>query len=372
MKVKALIIGACLLATTSVLNACTILPQTNVEIGKYQKTYNSVCYNQLTDGQRSIYDNLVIGFADFKEEISVKGALDDVKVAYDCVLGDHPEYFYIDGYIYNEKQTIFGTKSNTIVMFPNYLTTKPEYDEQMTEIDAKADEVIADIDESLTDYEKAKTVYEKIIALTDYDETLNYTDTLAATLLTGRATCNGYASTFTYLLQKLNIPCVTVSGTVNFNNVNNAHAWNIMLLDDNNYLVDATNGDSVLATATGTEYEIINYNYFALNPKNIDSYQPTDSFANINKCTAIDYNYYVKEGLSFTSYDFDGISKAIQNARDNGKKEVTLSFDSNVTGILEMVENQLFGQKDIQKILGNVNVNYTDNASFKTLTILFN
>ena len=58
-------------------------------------------------------------------------------------------------------------------------------------------------------------------------------------LVNGRTVCAGYARAFQYLLQQMDIPCYYCTGYAG-----EAHAWNIVALDDGYYNVDVTWDDS--------------------------------------------------------------------------------------------------------------------------------
>ena len=58
-------------------------------------------------------------------------------------------------------------------------------------------------------------------------------------LVNGKTVCAGYARAFQYLLQQLGIPCYYCTGYAG-----EAHAWNIVALDDGYYNVDVTWDDS--------------------------------------------------------------------------------------------------------------------------------
>ena len=65
--------------------------------------------------------------------------------------------------------------------------------------------------------------------------------TLYSGLVNGQTVCAGYARTFQYLMNRLDIPVIYVTGTTD---TGEAHGWNIVKCGDNYYNVDVTLGRS--------------------------------------------------------------------------------------------------------------------------------
>lgn len=110
------------------------------------------------------------------------------------------------------------------------------------------------IQPGMTDFEKEKTAHDWIIEQAAYDpgamsgnlgviaET-PYNDTPYGALVTGKAKCYGYSSSFQLLMDALEIPCQTIDGaSVNWDR---EHSWNCVELDGQWYLVDVTWDDPV-------------------------------------------------------------------------------------------------------------------------------
>ena len=77
-------------------------------------------------------------------------------------------------------------------------------------------------------YEKMKYVHDWIIDNVKYD-TLNSENTsnIYGCLVNKKVVCEGYARTFKYLMDELNIPCILISGkAVDEKGKSERHAWN--------------------------------------------------------------------------------------------------------------------------------------------------
>ena len=118
--------------------------------------------------------------------------------------------------------------------------------------------------EGYTDYVKVKEVHNWLIKAIEYDtnETTIEPYSIYGALTQGKAVCEGYARSFKYIMDELEIPCVLVSGTAtNSNGITEAHAWNYVLLNGDWYAIDVTWDDPIII-GEGTVSEDTNYKYF--------------------------------------------------------------------------------------------------------------
>ncbi|WP_442600421.1 transglutaminase domain-containing protein [Neobacillus sp. D3-1R] len=115
-----------------------------------------------------------------------------------------------------------------------------------------------------TNLEKIKYVHDYIMNHTKYDLDNYYKKTVPKSshtpngpLLYGTAVCDGYSTTMSLLLNKLNIPTLEVEGKAGDGI---AHSWNLIYLDGEFYYLDATFDDE--------NDHNFNYNYFLV-PQNM-------------------------------------------------------------------------------------------------------
>lgn len=363
MKNKIVTFGVACLLGASVLTGCGINSNKKVEPNAYQTESNSVTYNMLNDTQKAAYNDIVNGLIGFQKEITVNGKISDAKNAFDAVLADHPEFFFTDSYVYNEKQTILGT-SSAVSLFPNYTMSKSAYNELMKIVTKDATEVISDINKDESKYKVSEEVYKAIIENVSYNKDIENSNTIAAAFVNKKATCEGYAKAYTYLLQQYGIPCTSVSGTID----GKPHVWTVSMIDKKAYVSDPTNGDAALENKDGNRKEFVNYSFFNMDPNRISNYAADEVFKKL-ELNSMDANYYVNHNTYLENYDNASVSNMIQETKAAGKNQVTIAFGT--PEALTYAEGDLFVNKGIQKILGNVNVNYTVNRNMNTITILF-
>ena len=115
--------------------------------------------------------------------------------------------------------------------------------------------VVAEINKTATnDFEKVKLAHDITALLISYDAASFWSGNLPpqdyfTVLKTGKSVCEGYANVFLEFCNQLKIECKKVSGYargVGFNllteqaNIESNHAWNMVKIDENWYLVDCT------------------------------------------------------------------------------------------------------------------------------------
>ena len=105
-------------------------------------------------------------------------------------------------------------------------TNRTEVDTALKQVEAVANSIISEAKGST--YTKVKYIHDWIVDNVEYDnDNLENHDNIYGTFINRKVVCEGYAEAFKYLLDKLNIPCVSVYGDGYDNNGNvEAHAWN--------------------------------------------------------------------------------------------------------------------------------------------------
>jgi len=131
---------------------------------------------------------------------------------------------------------------------PTYYCTKQEYDVMYNKITRKSQSMVADIrdNKKLSDVEKALLLHDRIALNCKYDY-VNYINesvpwesySLYGVLGNGTAVCEGYAKTYSYLLDMVGIKSeICTSRRL-------CHAWNIVYIDGEKYHVDVTWDDPI-------------------------------------------------------------------------------------------------------------------------------
>ena len=244
--------------------------------------YSLYFYNQLSDNGKAIYNSIINNIEVLKNgkdtielNITEEGIDNEFQSAWDAICLDKVDLFYIDtqkiSFVTQTSTNIFGKSSYKYYIEPknngnyyiNSFNDKNEVQRAISQVDAKVDAIISNISSS-SRYEQVRYVHDYIVENVEYNQTeaVNNSNMYGA-LIEGRAVCEGYAESFKYIMDKLNIPCILVYG----NGVNNSgeseyHSWNQVLMDDGKwYSVDTTWDDPILI-GFGKLPESSKYKYF--------------------------------------------------------------------------------------------------------------
>lgn len=337
-------------------------------IAKNDKRFeNRFYYGLLSDSMKvvygEIYDSIML-----REEKEVSTLLtENLDIAFQCVLNDFPEIFYVSGYHYTEHTR--ATKTVRIVFSPNFEMTEEQVKTAQERIDEYVNTCLAGITSQMSEYDKVKYVYDYVINNTEYDLNAPDNQNICSVFIGNKSVCQGYAEATEYLLQKLGFSISIVNGYVENGS---RHAWNILLVDDNYYYLDTTWGDvdyqSVEGEETGISKEVmpINYDYFLITTKELENTHQINNTVPLPACVETKNSYYQKEGLYFESVDTEKLSKVFDTARENGQAAVTIKCSDDT--VYQAMKNYLLEEQGIFQFTTNKDsVTYYDSSQMRTL-----
>ena len=193
---------------------------------------------------------------------------DDFQVISDAlhsVSSKHPEYMGYIGEINTKIVNNGFTSEITIFLNPKLASANNKsIGEMLDDFESEAINVIAKlklegkINEGQTEKEKARALYTWVVQNTKYKNN-NSIETFSGygQMINGEAVCQGYVSSYNYLLRLVGIENVKgVSGHVD----GEAHIWTEAILDGERILIDVTFGDPVPDRG-----EKVDYKYFDIN-----------------------------------------------------------------------------------------------------------
>lgn len=328
---------------------------------------NRFYYGLLSDSMKvvygEIYDSIIL-----REEKEVSTLLtENLDIAFQCVLNDFPEIFYVSGYHYTEHTR--ATKTVRIVFSPDFELTEEQVQDAQESIDEYVNTCLAGINSGMSQYDKVKYVYDYVINNTEYDLNAPDNQNICSVFIGKKSVCQGYAEATEYLLQKLGFTISIVNGYVENGS---RHAWNILSVDGNYYYLDATWGDvdyqSVEGEDTGISKEVmpINYDYFLITTKELENTHQINNTVPLPACVETKNSYYVKEGLYFEDVDTEKLSRVFDTARANGHKAVTIKCSDDA--VYQAMRTYLLDEQGIFCFTTNKDsVTYYDSSQMRTL-----
>lgn len=315
-------------------------------------------YDLLSDEDRVIYTEIfsIINTHAKDTKVSSKDP-DQIEKAFNCVMLDHPELFYLTGYSFTKYMR--GSKIEKITLSGNYTMSANEVKEKKLAVEAYVDKCVAGYNGPVDDYEKIKYVYEYLIKNTEYDMSVPNNQNVLSVVLENRTVCQGYAKAMQLILNRMGVFCILCEGVVKGTE---SHVWDIVRINDRFYHVDATWGDaSYMIEDKSGDFEApdINYDYLCVTDDEIKKTHVIKENTIHPVCDSMEDNYYVREGLYLTELDTAVIMNAFDKAREKEEKIVTLKCEN--ANVYTALYNHLIENQSIFDYLNGSNtVNYVE------------
>ena len=291
-------------------------------------------FNLLTEREQRAYREMLDSFMDWKPEfyLTISGE-NEIDRVFHAVMNDHPELFWV-----RNRKTVY----KTIFHGQDYSKFTPSYaysqegggpGPEVTLIREEIDEACRRIDELAgtagSDYEKAAAVYTYVIDQTAYVESAD-DQSVAGVFWKKEAVCAGYAGAVQLLLEHLGVDCIYVEGTSV--RTGEGHAWNLICLDGEWFILDATNGDQPEFLsgdfASLAEHKTTLMDYLCPFPSEYEAdYKVFDTFP-VPACTSVAYNFYVMNQGCFDIYDPQALNAYFKMRIDYGAAVIRFKFSN--------------------------------------------
>lgn len=345
MKKTGLLLTGMLIVTGGLLHAWHTLPHRQSELYMQEQAgaekerleqaeqvirepEDGYVYGLLSEEEQTLYLEIRDALTGYEEEVQLSSCdKDEISHAFQCVLNDHPEIFYVDGYTYTEYT--LGDILRKITFTGTYCYDRGEMLDRQKQIDNYVNQCLAGMPEGADEYTRVKYIYEYLIHHTEYDALAADSQNICSVFIEGRSVCQGYAKATQYLLDKAGIFSTIVLGRVIGGE---GHAWNLVRIDGKYYYVDTTWGDAsyqaVGGSYPGEKIPTINYDYLCVPDSQMNLTHETDNVVSLPVCDSMEANYYVREGLYFTEWDPEQIESVFRREYEKGSDYVTLKCAS--------------------------------------------
>ncbi|MBQ7766971.1 MAG: hypothetical protein IJ397_09020 [Lachnospiraceae bacterium] len=333
-----------------------------------QKCSGMYAYDNLPAEQKQLYAEILLIYQTLSKDVPLcSNEVAAVEKVSSCVLLDHPEIFYSDGYSYN--QYMFVGTVQKITYSPNYTLTREQIEERKAMVEQYATEFLKELPATATDYDKVKYVYEMVILNTEYNLEAPDNQNICSVFLGRESVCLGYAKAVQYLLRQVGVESVVVTGSVI---TGEAHAWNLVKVNGQYYYVDATWGDAsyMMDSGAGDALATINYDYLNITTQDISHTHIIDNPISVPNCMSQIDNYYVKEGLYLNSLDAQRMEEIFKTAYSTGQDCVSIRCSSPL--VYGNFQKDMLDNQQIFNYLGSgtTTLAYTSNDKLYTYTFM--
>ena len=332
-----------------------VLTRTDGELREEQE--DCYAFGKLAEEEQEVYLEILEALIHFRENVKLSSCDKElISRVFQCVLNDHPEIFYVDGYSYTEYT--LGSILKKITFTGSYQFSPEEVEEKQKRIENYVNQCLAGIPENAGEYEKVKYVYEYLIHHTDYDAAAKDSQNICSVFLERKSVCQGYAKATQYLLNRAGVTATLVLGRVVGGE---GHAWNLVRIDGEYYYVDTTWGDASYQEVGGSDYPpekipTINYDYLCVTTEQMELTHTQDA------------NFYVREGVYFTDFDEEKIEKIFKDSYERGDTYVTLKCEG--SDIFRKMQETLIGEQGVFRYLDcpDKAVSYVENEKQYSLS----
>ena len=238
-----------------------------------------------------------------------------IQRAYDCLMMDHPEYFWADSYTYVTSY-VNNTISGHRVEF-SYNMDAAQIRRRNEEITKALYDMVGSISvpDSST-YSIVKAVFDHMVDNGTYDE-LNLDQSLYSVMVSNSGVCASFSKAFEFVMQCLGIPCTVVYGHLTQKEgvlgTSLGHEWNIVNIDGSWYHVDVTSG-----LAVDGEGELSRYRFLCIPTDQILATHKIENPVPIPSCTDSGLEFFKLNGLVVDSYSRQDFETAMLRSMELG------------------------------------------------------
>lgn len=248
------------------------------------------------------YQRIANGVENAAESVDLQGLQltpDMLNMVFSCYRNDYPQHFWLKGnFQYSYRDNIVTALS------PQYHLTGSQLTAARAQFDRAVSEVLSLVNSGMTAYEKELTIHDALLNRCQY-QSGSYPHSAYGPLVEGKAVCEGYARAFQYLMHRVGISCMVVSGTGH----GEAHAWNAVQIGKSWYYTDVTWDDPV--GGDGTIY----YAYFNLTRAAMDlDHVAQQEYIPMPAATSTLYNYHVRNGSYTERYDQSQLARLLSRS----------------------------------------------------------
>lgn len=263
-------------------------------------------YAMLSQNAKDAYAFIFDGLSQGQTNIKLSGGMSpqDVTDAFNMVLLDHPELFWVRTDFNYSYIQVTGAVTSASFNFYDFARTPELLAKAKQDFDRAADEILAGARRYNTALEKELYIHDAINKAAEFDVAAQYSQSAYSVLVTHRSVCAGYSRAFQYLMHKSGIPCYYCMGTADGEAVaatggtETSHSWNIVRTGRSYCNVDCMWDDSVSNAYGKNEYP-----FFNISDKAFKYHTRTGQSLKLPQCNDDTQSYKVKFGDTIDAND---------------------------------------------------------------------
>ena len=198
--------------------------------------------SMLTERCIGYYDSMISGMFNLKNRIVIpypRADMDDMSKAFDAIMLDHPEIFWINGY--DGYECISGPYASELRI--HLFFSEQEVCYWSVEAENWRRRVCRQIPTDTDDYMKIWMICDYLARQVDYGFSENrYSQTIIGCMRSGfhRSVCEGISKSFKFLCDGAGIRSIVVFGTLSTRGKTEGHAWNVVECNGKMFHLDVT------------------------------------------------------------------------------------------------------------------------------------
>lgn len=257
-------------------------------------------YTTLNRAEKKLYRTFVEKLAkqEYEFEFEITPQFIDFYKTYDAVINDFPEFFYADNNAIEWVELGKLRLGCKVYYKPSEIK---KIQDKMERILHKFDHITDsfELQVAVTDYICKEYTYSK-----EYksEKSRQEMHTLVGPIKRKKGVCSAFTKLAQFIFQRRGIPTVYMIGNSKDKTIpeeDNSHAWLCVKMGGSYYHWDIT----AMMTDYGA-YDLVMYEEFNITDKEkLENYVYEDEIYKTIVCDKTDYNYYVKKGLFFNTYD---------------------------------------------------------------------
>lgn len=323
-------------------------------------------YSLLDDAGKDYYAQIDEAVASSAESVSLQGVtFEEAEPILISVMNDHPEYFWLDN------SYSYRTGTGSVEFIFNYTCAGGEKENRERIIEQQAAQIIAAAPSGGSDYEKVKYVFETLVDRTQYDKSAPDNQNIYSVFGNWTTVCAGYAKSTKYLLDRMGVECIYVTGMAG-----ERHGWNLVNCDGAYYCVDTTWGDPTYQEGIGVDVDTTSYEYLCCTSEMLSRTHTPDSMFPVPECTDTSLEYYRMQGRYLATADSEEILNIMKADIDDSAERTDIQFSTpeifaQVMAQIDSLLDQAMNYEMEVKGLAETGISYQTNENTCLLTVMW-